>query len=80
MIKRPQKNLQKNNLDLFAVQTSPLYDAVAAFLVAGKPFARIAFDVDQEPELACILGAASVAIAVGALVINHGIDGAPVLA
>ena len=66
--------------ELLAVEAGPFHDSVAAFLRPGESFARIALDVDEEAELARVLGAASVAVAVGALVVDDGVDGAAVLA
>ena len=65
---------------LFAVEAGPFHDAVAAFLGSGELLASIAFDIDKEAELARVLGAASVAVAVGALVVDDGVYGAAVLA
>ena len=65
---------------LLAVKAGPFHDAVAAFLGSGESFAGIAFDVDEEAELARVLGTATVAVAVGALVVDDGFDGTAVLA
>ena len=65
---------------LIAVEARPFYHAVAAFLGPGEAFACIAFDVNEELEIAGILGAAPVAVAIGTLVVHDGIDGVAVLA
>ena len=65
---------------LFAIEAGPFHDAVAAFLRASEAFARIALDIDKEPGLARVLGAALVAVVIGTHVVNYGIDGVAVLA
>ncbi len=65
---------------LFAVEAGPFDHAVAAFLGAGEAFAGVAFDVDEEFEIARVPGAASFAVVVGALVVDDGVYGFSVLA
>ena len=71
-------HIAKNKL--FAIEAGPFHNAVAAILGARKTLAGIALDVNQESELARVLGAAAFTVAVSALVVNRRIDGAAILA
>ena len=56
---------------LLAIHAGPFHYTIA---IAVKAFAGVFFDVDEEADFASIFSAASIAIAVGAHVINHGVN------
>jgi hypothetical protein len=70
-------NLHITKAGLFAVKTSPFNNAGTVIIETST---RVAFDINQESDFTRILGAATIAVAVSTLVVNHSINRVATLA
>ena len=70
-------NLHITKAGLFAVKASPFYDTGTVVIETST---SVAFNINQEPDFTRILGAATIAVAVGTLVVNNGINRVAALA